>query len=146
MSTVVRSYLTPRSSAAVCDVWRRTRTARSRRSASIFCSTREAPAVDIERREEPSTASQPAFKAFLDFKFIQENAALLKENCKRRKAAADPEEVGRLYGEYLSSLHECEKLRAARNDNSKAMKVLHLPVDRILFVREVHGCPQGEVD
>eukprot|EP00210_Caulerpa_lentillifera_P002936 g2803.t1 len=64
----------------------------------------------------------PLYKAYLDFKFIQENVELLKENCWRRKAQANPETVAKLYTQYLTAKQNCEQLRAQRNENTKSMK------------------------
>ena len=82
-----------------------------------------ASVAEVERAGELTDDASPSFKAFLDFKFVQDNLELVKENCRKRKAQADPEAVARLYSDYVTAKQTCERLRAARNENGKAMKV-----------------------
>lgn len=92
----------------------------SRRS-QVLCSvsvSQDGPVIT----EEQLTDEIPLYKAYLDFKFIQENVDLLKENCRRRNSQANPETVAHLYTQYLKSKQNCEQLRAARNENTKSMK------------------------
>lgn len=92
----------------------------SRRS-QVFCSvsvSQDGPVIT----EEQLNDEIPFYKAYLDFKFIQENVDLLKENCRRRNSQAKPETVAQLYTQYLKSKQTCEQLRAARNENTKSMK------------------------
>ncbi|GBF92787.1 seryl-tRNA synthetase [Raphidocelis subcapitata] len=77
----------------------------------------EAPAAAAA----PAPAA-PAFKANLDFKFVKDNLALVIENCKARNSNADPARVAALYDEFTRLKQESDALRAARNENSAAMK------------------------
>lgn len=65
----------------------------------------------------------PAFKAFIDFKFLKENLALVGENCSARNVQVDCEDVARLHDEFVAMKTKCDEIRQRRNDNSKAMKV-----------------------
>lgn len=96
-----------------------------------FCKADPTTVVAERERMEDIEASVPSFKAFIDFKFVQENLELVKDNCAKRNAQADPETVVQLYSEYLEAKQKREKLRADRNDNTKAMKVQN----GILFLR-----------
>lgn len=76
----------------------------------------------------PATSTQqqtvaPAFKVPLDFRRIRDNVAAVTENCARRAARADPSRVASLYGDFLALKLSADELRAARNENSAAMKV-----------------------
>lgn len=58
----------------------------------------------------------------LDFKFIKENLAEIKENIKNRFMNADPEKVIELYDQRNNLIHEVEDLRKQRNENAGKMK------------------------
>jgi hypothetical protein len=88
------------------------------RSASI-----RAAAVAVEAPAAAAPGAAPAFKAHLDFKFVRENLARVAENCKARNSNADPARVAALYDEFTRLKQESDSLRAARNENSAAMKV-----------------------
>lgn len=79
------------------------------------------PAAAAEQQQAPP--AQLAFKAQIDFKFVKDNVELLRHNCAVRKAAADPALVAQLYDEFTRLKQETDAVRAARNENSAAMKV-----------------------
>ncbi|GMH39068.1 hypothetical protein BSKO_06966 [Bryopsis sp. KO-2023] len=83
-----------------------------------------------------SAAPAPPFKAFIDFKFIQENLELVKKNCESRKVQVDCDAVAKLYDEYVQIKMECDKVRQARNDNSKSMKGKLEPEQRQVFIQK----------
>lgn len=64
----------------------------------------------------------PGFKAQIDFKFVRDNLDAVIRNCKMRQANADPSAVARLYEEFVALNQETDRVRAARNENSSAMK------------------------
>ena len=68
------------------------------------------------------SSSSSSYRAFIDFKFVQSNLELVKENATRRLVDASPDEVVRLYDEYVRLTQEADAVRAARNDNSSQMK------------------------
>lgn len=69
--------------------------------------------------QQPQT---PAFKAFVDFKFVRDNLELVRRNCAQRLSGADPDRVAQLYEAYCALQQETDALRAARNENSSTMK------------------------
>jgi hypothetical protein len=71
---------------------------------------------------------QPAFKANLDFKFVKENLQLVTDNARNRNTAADPARVVELYDEFSRLKQETDRLRASRNENSAAMKVIQAAI------------------
>lgn len=72
----------------------------------------------------PQSASPaPAFKAFIDFKFVRENLGLVGKNCVARKVNVNCVAVVKLYDDFVAMKMECDEIRQKRNDNSKAMKV-----------------------
>ena len=73
--------------------------------------------------EPPSKQEEEqSFRAHIDFKFIRDNLDLITQNCRDRHVTADPEKVVRLYNDFLELVQEADGLRAARNENSTAMK------------------------
>ena len=117
--SVVRARLVPCASYVWTDLWRRVRGQDCRRRlGKALCST----ATPLEL-DTATDVEVPPFNAFLDFRFVQENLDLVRENCRRRKAQADPDTVARLYSEYIAAKLKSERLRAERNENAKAMKV-----------------------
>ena len=68
------------------------------------------------------SSSSSSYRPFIDFKFVQSNLELVKENATRRLVDASPDEVVRLYDEYVRLTQEADAVRAARNDNSSQMK------------------------
>lgn len=66
--------------------------------------------------------SHETYRAYIDFKFIRENVDLVKQNAKNRLVNASPDEVVRLYDEFIALTQEADAVRAARNDNSAQMK------------------------
>lgn len=90
--------------------------------------TRTAAAA-VEAPPEASTSTPghgdaPAFRAYIDFKYVRDNLEGVAENCRNRLAsAADPGKVVSLYEEYVGLQQETDRIRAARNENSSAMKV-----------------------
>lgn len=92
--------------------------------------TRVAAAAATVEAEAPAASSgaqqasdPPAFRAYIDFKFIRDNVDAVAANCRDRLSTADPHAVAQLYEEYVAAQQETDKLRAARNENSSAMKV-----------------------
>lgn len=93
-----------------------------------------AAAVELQAEVPPASAQQasgpaepPAFRAFIDFKFVRDNVEAVAANCRNRLSTADPHLVAQLYEEYVKAQQETDRLRAARNENSSAMKVGGLP-------------------
>lgn len=120
MTSAVRSCLAPCSTRVWSGVFRRTRADKLFQTAAK--GTTATPSVELEE-PDLTLGNVPSFKAFLDFKFVQDNLELVKGNCRKRKAHADPDAVARLYSEWVSAKQTWENLRAARNENGKAMKV-----------------------
>lgn len=91
------------------------------------------PAVEAAAEASTSGAAHaelpqaPAFKAFVDFKFVRDNLELVRRNCAQRLSGADPDRVAQLYEAYCALQQETDALRAARNENSSAMKVRAAP-------------------
>lgn len=67
----------------------------------------------------------PHFKANIDFKFIKENLQMVMKNAVDRKSNADPKLVVQLYDQYVQLKTEADEIRAERNENSSAMKVIN---------------------
>ena len=87
---------------------------------------------NADQHEAPTAA---AFKAFVDFKFIRDNLDTVTANCTARQATtANPHEVVRLYEEYLRLTQETDRVRAARNANSAAMKKKLEPDERTALI------------
>ena len=76
-----------------------------------------------ETHSHPAPAAAPAYRAFIDFKFVRDNVDAVAANCRDRLSNADPHLVAQLYDEFVRAQQETDKLRAARNENSSAMKV-----------------------
>lgn len=62
------------------------------------------------------------YRAYVDFKFVRDNLDLVKKNCADRMVKADPDQVVSLYDEFVQLTQEADAIRAARNENSSAMK------------------------
>jgi seryl-tRNA synthetase len=62
------------------------------------------------------------YRAYIDFKFVRDNLDLVKQNCADRLVKADPGQVVSLYDEFVQLTQEADAVRAARNENSSAMK------------------------
>lgn len=81
------------------------------------------PSAVHEQQQQPKEEEVQHFRAHIDFKFVRDNLDTVIRNCQHRQATADPAEVVKLYEEYIRIQQETETLRAARNENSSAMKV-----------------------
>ena len=79
-----------------------------------------APAPEAPAAQEAQEA--PVYKAYVDFKFVRDNADLIAKNCVDRGAAVNPHTVVQLYEEFVRLQQETDRLRNARNENSSAMK------------------------
>ena len=99
-------------------------------------STAAAAAVEVQQAEASAAApaqqqaqppaaapEAPAYRAHIDFKFVRDNVEAVAANCRARLSSADPHLVAQLYEQYVAAQQETDKLRAARNENSSAMKV-----------------------
>jgi seryl-tRNA synthetase len=93
----------------------------SRAAAASAAAVVDAP--DASTSQQGAPAEGPAYRAFVDFKFVRDNVEAVAANCRNRLSTADPQLVARLYEEYVRAQQETDKLRAARNENSSAMKV-----------------------
>ena len=83
-----------------------------------------APASAQQQAQPPAAAPEaPAYRAYIDFKFVRDNVEAVAANCRARLSSADPHLVAQLYEQYVAAQQETDKLRAARNENSSAMKV-----------------------
>jgi seryl-tRNA synthetase len=91
------------------------------RAAASAAAAPQAPAAP-EAGSSPAADDGPAFRANIDFKFVRDNVEAVAHNCRQRLAAADPHEVARLYEHFGALQRETDAVRAARNDNSAAMK------------------------
>ena len=95
---------------------------------STLCAAASSPATAVDSPPTEASTSYapeepPAFKANIDFKFVRDNLDLVVNNAIARQATtANPHEVVRLYEEYLRLTQETDRVRAARNENSSAMK------------------------
>ncbi len=88
---------------------------------------------------------RPAFRAYLDFRFVKSNLDKLRENVKNRNSSADPDLVARLYDNWVRVLEELESVRADRNSNARAMKVCSPAVLRSSHtLLWVHVCTKEE--
>lgn len=74
-------------------------------------------ALELSGQEE-----ETGYRAYIDFKFIRDNVDLVKQNCVDRLVKADPDHVVTLYDEFVQLTQEADAVRAARNENSSAMK------------------------
>lgn len=90
----------------------------------------DAPPASAQQAGGP--AEPPAFRAFIDFKFVRDNVEAVAANCRNRLSTADPQVVAQLYEEYVKAQQETDRLRAARNENSSAMKVGTPPLPPVL--------------
>ena len=79
-----------------------------------------------------ASASGPAedlqFRAHIDWRFVRDNLERVRDNCRARNSAADPDAVVRLYERWRGLDEAAEDLRAARNANAKAAKVRDLTI------------------
>ncbi len=83
-----------------------------------------AAATAQQQAQPPAAAPEaPAYRAHIDFKFVRDNVEAVAANCTARLSSADPHLVAQLYEQYVAAQQETDKLRAARNENSSAMKV-----------------------
>ena len=77
-----------------------------------------------QQAQAPAAAPEaPAYRAHIDFKFVRDNVEAVAANCRAHLSSADPHLVAQLYEQYVAAQQETDKLRAARNENSSAMKV-----------------------
>jgi hypothetical protein len=90
----------------------------TRLAVSRAASLATAPAQD----SNANTQTQESYRAHIDFKFVRDNIDLVRENAKNRLVNASPDEVVRLYDEFVSLTQESDAVRAARNENSSQMK------------------------
>ncbi|KAI7841623.1 hypothetical protein COHA_004793 [Chlorella ohadii] len=82
-----------------------------------------AAATAQQQAQPPAAAPEaPAYRAHIDFKFVRDNVEAVAANCTARLSSADPHLVAQLYEQYVAAQQETDKLRAARNENSSAMK------------------------
>ena len=70
------------------------------------------------------------FRAHIDWRFVRDNLVRMRDNCRARNSAADPDAVVRLYERWRGLDEAAEDLRAARNANAKAAKV-RVPTSRL---------------
>ncbi|CAD7703066.1 unnamed protein product [Ostreobium quekettii] len=96
----------------------------------------DAPASSAGATAGNPPADGPAFKAYIDFKAIRENLEEVRDNCRRRNSGADPDLVVSLYNEFVEVSRECDRARAARNENSKSMKGQMEPSDRQALIEK----------
>lgn len=94
----------------------------------LAASRLQAAAAVVEAPEAGAAAPPPhdapvAYRAFVDFKFVRDNVDAVAANARNRLSSADPHLVASLYEQYVAAQQETDKLRAARNENSSAMKV-----------------------
>lgn len=78
--------------------------------------------TEKKNQEASARTEDSGFRAHIDFKFVRDNIDLIKSNCKDRFVSANPEEVVRLYNEFVELTQKADGVRAARNENSSAMK------------------------
>ena len=74
----------------------------------------------------PGTADDLQFRAHIDWRFVRDNLAHVRQNARDRNSPADPDVVVQLYERWRRLDEAAEELRAARNANAKAAKVWHL--------------------
>ncbi|PSC75103.1 aspartate aminotransferase [Micractinium conductrix] len=86
-----------------------------------------------------SAPEPPAYRAFVDFKFVRDNVEAVAANCAARLSCADPQRVATLYEEYVAAQQETDRLRAARNENSGAMKGKLEPEARAALIEKGKG-------
>ncbi|KAL4859468.1 Serine--tRNA ligase [Chlorella vulgaris] len=93
----------------------------------------------VEAEPQPAGGQQqapepPSYRASIDFKFVRDNVEAVAVNCTNRLSSADPQLVARLYEEYVEAQQQTDKLRAARNENSSAMKAKLEPEQRTALI------------
>ena len=104
----------------------------------------EAPSTSYAEQEQQQggDGGAPAYRANLDFKFVRDNLELVQRNCRDRAVgAADPAKVAALYEDFVALQRETDAVRAARNENSAAMKVGNLTPARHLPAWLIPGLP-----
>ena len=69
-----------------------------------------------------NASSHESYRAYIDFKFVRDNLEVVKQNARNRLVKASPDDVVRLYDEFVRLTQEADAVRAARNDNSAQMK------------------------
>lgn len=88
--------------------------------------TAESPVASASTGGEQGKVSEappkPRFTAFLDFKFVRDNVELLSQNARNRNSSVDVAAVAQLYDSYVEMKTKTDEIRAARNENAKAMK------------------------
>ena len=88
------------------------------------------PAVSAPENSATSSSTAasedgPRFKANINFRSIKDNLAVHVQNAKDRCSSSDPQLVVHLYDQFLQLKQESELIRAERNENSGAMKVIY---------------------
>ncbi|KAL4430935.1 hypothetical protein ABPG75_006191 [Micractinium tetrahymenae] len=106
--------------------------ARPTAAAAVEAVQAEAPPASAHQASGP--AEPPAYRAFIDFKFVRDNVEAVAANCRNRLSTADPHLVAKLYEEYVKAQQETDRLRAARNENSSAMKGKLEPEQRAALI------------
>jgi len=81
-----------------------------------------AASVTTTPAHDTSVQAHESYRAHIDFKFVRDNIDMVKQNAKNRLVNASPDEVVRLYDEFVALTQEADAIRAARNDNSAQMK------------------------
>lgn len=90
------------------------------------CSAADSVTLGTDARAAASasgTAEDLQFRAHIDWRFVRDNLERVRDNCRARNSAADPDAVVRLYERWRGLDEAAEDLRAARNTNAKAAKV-----------------------
>ena len=90
------------------------------------CSAATEVAHDVDAPAAASTngiAEDLQFRAHIDWRFVRDNLERVRDNCRARNSAADPDVVVHLYERWRRLDEAAEDLRAARNANAKAAKV-----------------------
>ena len=72
----------------------------------------------------------------LDLKYVREHPDLIRENIANRHVSADLDTVLELYDRRNELLHSVEQLRAARNENARAMKQKLSDAERSTLIEE----------
>lgn len=105
--------------------------AKTSRSAIGFKRTPMAPLAVPRAASVATTPAQDSnanaqnhesYRAHIDFKFVRDNVDLVRQNATNRLVNASPDEVVRLYDEFVALTQESDAVRAARNENSAQMK------------------------
>ncbi|XP_010458454.1 PREDICTED: serine--tRNA ligase, chloroplastic/mitochondrial-like isoform X2 [Camelina sativa] len=81
-------------------------------------------------------ATQPQWKASIDFKWIRDNKEAVEINIKNRNSNANLDAVLELYENMLNLQKEVERLREERNNVAKKMKGKLEPSERDRLVEE----------